>query len=236
MSSLCLTICKGVVSNLTNSINVMSILDDLHTSLYEVCDEIKEAKLDVVRSALSNISLSRNARTKKEELNKAIFFLENAFSLSLRLLNKKHIEEHTFLFVFHSVDEIPVIPYSYREKWHCGLIDMASLLYLLYKVKDEPVIASKWLNIANKHWEEYVEVYMQLSGSELESINPDYAFSTEVTEYERVELNEFVSKMEEKTHIEYHVTEKGLSYQRDRNKKIIRQFTENLKRMNASFV
>lgn len=213
IQNLCVKVFSGVASELLSRHKTMTIINQLYTSLYNICDEIKSAKLDVVKSSFENIFISRNPTTIQDEVNKAISVLEDAYELSYHMYK-------TY-----------VIPKIHREKWHEGLVDMAALMYLLYKFKGENEILNKWIGNANQVWESYVDKYLQLTPYDLYRISDKYAYSTEDEEWETVEYNEFLSKMEKTTKTVWHITDEGYTYIRNHNAQLLSEFNEGLRKM-----
>lgn len=124
---------------------------------------------------------------------------------------------------------IEAVPWRYRRDWIQGQIEICSALTLIYRYKGIALLEGKWFNEAYSLYKSFAKQYLELSDYDLEDINRDFVYHTTRTEWERVEYNEFLSKLEKNEIDEIHVTSSGERYREQHLLKLISDFESGLK-------
>lgn len=220
---------QQIVSSVMSFEDIASVISHLSNSLYSICSEIRDAHLDAASYSIENARETNSLSLKADEINKAIIHLENAYYLTKRLLNKKYIREYTYLIFFSGIEEIDAVPWRYRKEWQQGQVEICSTLTLLYRYKGAYDLERKWYVESDSLYRDFAQQYLELSEYELEKINRDFVYHTTRTEYERVEYNEFLSKLEKNEIDEIHITPSGELYRKNHLNKLISDFSVGLK-------
>ena len=220
---------QQVASSILSFEDMSSIINHLSNQLYSICREIRGSRLDGASNSIENARKANTSQIRIDELNKAITHLEDAYYLSKRLLDKKTVHEYTYLLFFTGREIIEAVPWRYRRDWIQGQIEICSALTLIYRYKGIALLEGKWFNEAYSLYKSFAKQYLELSDYDLEDINRDFVYHTTRTEWERVEYNEFLSKLEKNEIDEIHVTSSGERYREQHLLKLISDFESGLK-------
>lgn len=220
---------QQVASSILSFEDMSSIINHLSNQLYSICSEIRGSQLDGASNSIENARKANTSQIRIDELNKAITHLEDAYYLSKRLLDKKTVHEYTYLLFFTGREIIEAVPWRYRRDWIQGQIEICSALTLIYRYKGIALLEGKWFNEAYSLYKSFAKQYLELSDYDLEDINRDFVYHTTRTEWERVEYNEFLSKLEKNEIDEIHVTSSGERYREQHLLKLISDFESGLK-------
>lgn len=203
--------------------------------MYQIYADFRDSKLDAAANALRQISVAQSSSEKNEELNKAISFLELAYSDSKIALNKKRVIRERYFLFFESVTNEDVIPFSHKEEWTLKMIEISSTIYLLYKYKNSD-IAKLWYEKTIDSYTKFAkDYYNNLNPGDLQRINYNYAYLKTATELERFEYNEVLTKYEEVESYSWVITSEGRKYIESQKKLCVDNLRNALDNINFEF-
>ncbi len=214
-----------------NSMQMSELLCNVYNAMFQIYVDFRDSKLDAAANALQQASSVYSKSDQQYELNKAVGFLELAYSESkIALDRKKVIKERYFLF-FESTTEYDVIPYNQRKEWMLKMADISSSIHLLYKY-NRSNLADRWRRTAIEIYSKIIRTYYQITPEELQKISPDYVYIKTTTETERVEYSDILVKYEDVEKYTLTSTYKGDDYIKSQQDILIERFRKVLDNLN----
>lgn len=218
---------------LVNSMQLSEQLSNVYSSMSQIYFDFRDSKLDAASNALKQAYNAHSRIEKTEEVNKAISFLELAYSESKTALDRKRIIKEHYLLFFESTTEVDVIPKNQRKDWLLKMVDISSSIYLLYKYKGSSLV-DYWRNTAIDLFSRVVYTYHQITTEDLQRINPDFVYIKTTTEIERVEYSDILVKYEDVEKYTLTPTNLGYNYIEMQQKRQIDEFKRKLEIMKFS--
>lgn len=217
--------------NFINSMQLSELLCNVYNAMFQIYVDFRDSKLDAAANALQQASSVYNKSDRQDELNKAVVFLELAYSDSKIALNRKKVIKERLLFLFESTTEYDVIPCDQRKDWMLKMADISSSTYLLYKYKRSN-LAARWRMTAIEIYSEVIRTYFQITPEELQKINSDYVYIKTTTETERMEYSDILVKYEDVEKYSLAPTYTGENYIKSQQDLLIEEFRKVLDNLN----
>lgn len=214
-----------------NSMQMSELLCNVYNAMFQIYVDFRDSKLDAAANALQQASSVYSKSDRQDELNKAVSFLELAYSDSKIALSRKKVVKERYLLFFESTTEYNVIPYNQRKEWMLKMADISSSIYLLYKYKRSS-LAARWRMTAIDLYTKVIRTYFQISPEELQKINPNYVHIKTTTENERVEYSDILVKYEDVEKYILTSTYEGDNYIKSRQDILIEKFRKALDNLN----
>lgn len=218
---------------LVNSMQLSEQLSNVYSSMSQIYFDFRDSKLDAASNALKQAYNAYSRIEKTEEVNKAISFLELAYSESKTALDRKRIIKEHYLLFFESTTEVDVIPKNQRKDWLLKMVDISSSIYLLYNYKGSSLV-DYWRNTTIDLFSRVVYTYHQITTEDLQRINPDFVYIKTTTEIERVEYSDILVKYEDVEKYTLTPTNLGYNYIEMQQKRQIDEFKRQLEIMKFS--
>lgn len=196
--------------------------NDVYETMVNICNDFREAKLDSAIIALENVELVDSEMTKLYEFQRAITCLTEAFTLSLSLLQRK--QRKRFIFNYN----VDFIPESQRKSWELGIVDICSLLYLLYKRINVQELTDKWFREAVIRYEIWLQNYINFTIEQLKTLNPDYITTNSYRTTKRMEYSDVMVVYEDAIENEDVPSSKGWDYIHNQRASRMESFKINL--------